>query len=261
MAKRERKTIYTSIPKYLNLSEKIQVKDYGTLSIFPWAKKRIEEMRTSESSYAEEVFVKKCGAFRNSLLRQVFFKVNDRCYFLDFFLPGKNIAIEIDGSYHRKDEVAKRDAIRDSDFRSIGIRTIRFTTAQLFDKDFKDKYYLPAMEYVGKRANPKIGITSHQVKLSHAVEELKKCGNDEAVEIRSKSTAFLRAISHDSAPAKNAADQAILCEFYDIKAAKNLMVMPRFVGIMKQMRKKEKAWINKLEAACLVCRADRVIEI
>ena len=261
MAKRERKTIYTSIPKYLNLSERIQVKDYGTLSIFPWAKKRIAEMRTSESSYAEEVFVNKCGAFRDSLIRQVFFKVNDRCYFLDFFMPGHNIAIEIDGSYHQKDDVAKRDAIRDSDFRSIGIRTIRFTTAQLFDKDFKEKYYLPAMGYVGKRANPKVAITSHQVRLKRAVDELKKCGSSEAVEIRSKSTAFLRAISHDTAPAKFAADQGVLCQFYDIKDEKHLMIMPRFIGSMRNMKKKERAWVKTLEAACLVCRADRVIEV
>ena len=55
--------------------------------------------------------------------KQVFFRINGSAYFLDFYIPSKNIAIEIDGKYH--DTQKLYDAKRNKDFRAIGIGTIR----------------------------------------------------------------------------------------------------------------------------------------
>lgn len=55
--------------------------------------------------------------------KQVFFRINDKSYFLDFYIPEYNVAIEIDGGIHKKQK--KYDSDRDNVFRRIGIETIR----------------------------------------------------------------------------------------------------------------------------------------
>lgn len=74
--------------------------------------------------------------FENILIRnnikydkQVFFKINDNNYFLDFYLPTLHIAIEIDGSSHKHQK--KYDKDRDKLFSYIGIKTIRISNANV----------------------------------------------------------------------------------------------------------------------------------
>ena len=74
---------------------------------------------------------------------QVYFRISGRSYFLDFFLPKYNLAIEIDGGYHK----ARRyeDKHRDMDFSHIGIRTIRIPSKDVLKGNFleslRKKYY------------------------------------------------------------------------------------------------------------------------
>lgn len=46
-----------------------------------------------------------------------------RIYFADFYIPQYGLIVEIDGVTHHKQE--EHDRVRDADFLSIGIRTIR----------------------------------------------------------------------------------------------------------------------------------------
>lgn len=54
---------------------------------------------------------------------QVYFNIFGRSYYLDYYIPHRRLAIEIDGGYHKDNK--KHDNIRDKDFNKIGIRTIR----------------------------------------------------------------------------------------------------------------------------------------
>lgn len=81
--------------------------------------------------------------FDEKPIRQAYFRIRKRSYFLDFFFPSRMLAIEIDGSVHRTQK--EYDRRRDADFRSIGIRTIRVKNkdvmnGKLYEKIFKKLY-------------------------------------------------------------------------------------------------------------------------
>ena len=91
----------------------------------------------------EKVTAQMLTRFDDRPVRQAFFMIRKRCYFLDFFFPERMVAVEIDGSVHRLKKA--HDKQRDADFRSIGIRTIRISNkdvmeGKLYEKLFKGLY-------------------------------------------------------------------------------------------------------------------------
>lgn len=91
----------------------------------------------------EKVTAQMLTRFDDRPVRQAFFMIRKRCYFLDFFFPERMVAVEIDGSVHRFKKAHDRQ--RDADFRSIGIRTIRISnkdvmSGKLYEKLFKGLY-------------------------------------------------------------------------------------------------------------------------
>lgn len=73
------------------------------------------------------------------ITEQVFFSINGRMYFLDFFIPSKHVAIEVDGGYHKLKAAKEHDRQRDIDFFSIGIMTVRVKNSDIDKKGFRDK--------------------------------------------------------------------------------------------------------------------------
>lgn len=71
---------------------------------------------------------------RTDTQEQVFFRINGRSYFLDFYLPKYRMAIEIDGGYHKMQR--ERDRERDRDFNEIGVRTIRINSKAVLEGKF-----------------------------------------------------------------------------------------------------------------------------
>ena len=57
-------------------------------------------------------------------------------YILDFFIPSKNIAIELDGSQHFESEAKKADELRDLDLQTMGIKVIRYQNIDI-NKNFE----------------------------------------------------------------------------------------------------------------------------
>lgn len=91
----------------------------------------------------EKVTAQMLTRFDDRPVRQAFFMIRKRCYFLDFFFPERMVAVEIDGSVHKFKKAHDRQ--RDADFRSIGIRTIRISnkdvmSGKLYEKLFKGLY-------------------------------------------------------------------------------------------------------------------------
>ncbi len=52
-------------------------------------------------------------------------------YILDFYIPNKRLAIEIDGKIHLKSEVRIKDKNRDAFLNENGIKVIRFTNEEI----------------------------------------------------------------------------------------------------------------------------------
>ena len=91
----------------------------------------------------EKVTAQMLTRFDDRPVRQAFFMIRKRYYFLDFFFPERMVAVEIDGSVHKLKKAHDRQ--RDADFRSIGIRTIRISNkdvmeGKLYEKLFKGLY-------------------------------------------------------------------------------------------------------------------------
>lgn len=57
-------------------------------------------------------------------------------YIADFYCHQKKIVIEIDGSQHYEDEFAAYDKSRSEYFKTLGIRTIRFSNREV-NQDFR----------------------------------------------------------------------------------------------------------------------------
>lgn len=253
------RVIYTSIPRYISLRKSIDVRDYKLLPNYSWAKKRVEEMSSEESSFAEEVFMDICNSYRYNLFRQVFFRIDGKCYFLDFFITNNRIAIEIDGSYHKRPEIAEKDRARDAAFRSIGIRTIRFTTEQMRDPEFREKYLNVELRKLGAAVPKERKITPQQLKLQKIIAKLSDCPNNCRVEVRSDSMPLLRSISHGDTFSPKAKNKALLGQFYDLKREKGLAVLPRFTGNVSSMKKHDLLWVAELERKCLRKETEMVI--
>ena len=87
----------------------------------------------------ERVTAQMLARFDDKPVRQAFFMIRKRCYFLDFFFPERMVAVEIDGSVHKLKKAHDRQ--RDADFRSIGIRTIRIKNNDVMDGKLYDKLF------------------------------------------------------------------------------------------------------------------------
>lgn len=87
----------------------------------------------------EKVTAQMLSRFEDRPVRQAYFKIRGRSYFLDFFFPERMVAVEVDGSVHRLTK--DHDRQRDADFRSIGIRTIRIKNKDVMGGRLYEKLY------------------------------------------------------------------------------------------------------------------------
>ena len=58
-------------------------------------------------------------------------------YIVDFYIDSAKMIIELDGSQHYSEEGEEKDIIRDSYFKRIGIKVLRYTNRQINER-FKD---------------------------------------------------------------------------------------------------------------------------
>ena len=128
--------IYTSV-KGLRI-DGVETVGIEKLAIADKIRERQDVLR-KRSTYPEKVSSSLMQLFDDRPLRQAYFRIRGRSYFLDFFFPLRMIAVEIDGSSHygRKEYDRRRDA----DFRSIGIRTIRIKNKDVMNGKLFEKFY------------------------------------------------------------------------------------------------------------------------
>ena len=247
--KAKKKTIYTSLVKCVSLAKNISVLDYSLLPNHDWIKNRAQEMLDKDSSPAEKKFMELCRSFQFNLLRQVYFNIDGRGYFLDFFLPKKNLAIEIDGRYHNADSQKIYDRNRDEAFLSIGIRTIRFTTDEMRDSDFYEKYYCPRLKNLGYVIRPVDNVSKHHSQLIRVANMLDVMPENSTLEVQSTSTSILYAISARNAQKKRSGYQLLL-RIYETAKRKKVRIVTKFIGKAEKMKPKDKAYFERRRKIC-----------
>ena len=153
---------------------------------------------------------------------QPFFMIDQKGYFLDFFIPELNIAIELNGDSHRSREAHNHDMYRDYIFRNIGIQTIRITNCEVYQDDFKVKmnvyvnacingdydgfkyYETPnCVKFDGK-------LTPYQTFFTKLDEILRQCENNKKVLLKTSETYIMYALYHMCELSNDAANRTFI---------------------------------------------------
>lgn len=116
---------------------KSYIEDYAIISKFshlPFSKREWIETRRYELQFSANKYEHYVGEYllshNVSFIHQAPFIINGKIYFLDFFIPSLRIAIEVDGASHEYSWKHEKDKDRDSNFKSIGIKTIRISNSE-----------------------------------------------------------------------------------------------------------------------------------
>ena len=144
-------TVYTSLQGF-KLKNR-QVKGCNELNdeLVEWITEKSATLLTRKNT-AELLAGKELMRLYGEVHQQVYFRIFGRSYFLDYYLPKEKIAVEIDGSYHKDRKM--EDKQRDSDFLTIGIRTIRIKSSVVLSGKFTD-CFLSAVSSLKKKAKKK----------------------------------------------------------------------------------------------------------
>ena len=104
-------------------------------------KKAMKERLTSLSQQLRKNMTKEEKHLWYDFLKQLPVTVNRQKiignYIVDFYIDSAKIIIELDGSQHYSEEGEAKDIIRDSYFKRIGIKVLRYTNRQINER-FKD---------------------------------------------------------------------------------------------------------------------------
>lgn len=129
--------IYTSIDNFKLKNWEVRFYKELTENFVDWIEEttcKLFQKRNNVELKASELLKEKFAV----VYEQPYFMIRGRSYFLDFYLPEHKIAIEIDGVCHKYRRV--EDKQRDSNFRSIGINTIRIDAKDVFNGTFLDAF-------------------------------------------------------------------------------------------------------------------------
>lgn len=264
--------VYTTIDDvFLNDGYICKSYKYLNLGLQAWAESHTLELM-NRSTNAEKKFSSILEEMNYDFYEQAFFKINDKCYFLDFYIPSMNIAFEINGGIHKYS--MWEDSKRDADFNRIGIKTIRLTNREVYLPNIKEiiktsiskayeglwdvtSYYRTAM---ANKFDDK--LTINQKFLLSAIDGIKNVKDNSTVLIKSTASYLLPVLNHLKEENINYYEnkELIIC-FYKIVSSKNIKYDIIFDGTRKNIRGRLKHFINKLYKSPIVKVHDVVIKI
>ena len=114
--------------------EKIKNGEKSYIPVKYWAEYNEGILKTKITKEENIVFKNLRKKDKSKAVKQKHFRINGRSYFADIYIPNKKIVIEVDGGYHETRK--EKDKLRDADFASIGIRTIRIPNEAIYDNSF-----------------------------------------------------------------------------------------------------------------------------
>lgn len=193
--------VYTTLENFKS-TPNVEVNHYSKLSdsFVSWIDKT-SKTNEEKSTEPEREFKRLLESQNIVFEYQPFFKINNKNYFLDFFFPDINIAIEINGTSHLKK--IDYDFGRDKDFESIGIKTIWLSNRDVYEKDILSKLnrYIRKISKGAKDTTDYFKIspinsisnklTYNQKSLFCVIDKIKKCNKNSRVLIKTDMTYIL----------------------------------------------------------------------
>lgn len=254
-------TVYTTVDN-LKLNKDVQVKSYKELneSFVEWIEKRCFELIKGKT-FAEIKFAQIMKDQPNEIIEQAFFKIGEKSYFLDFFMPDRNIAFEINGGVHANKEQEKHDWDRDIYFKKIGITTIRLSNRDVYRKDIKQRLndlFRQAIEgkydfsefYCTPNINKYNGkMTINQKGITLAIKKLKRVPDGSSILIKTDMSYLICVLNGlDTSKYEN---KEYLDDYYNLLKNKNLFVRVIYFGDYKKtwymLHKKMKKAIDDID--------------
>ena len=254
-------TVYTTVDN-LKLNKDVQVKSYKELneSFVEWIDKRSFELIKGKT-FAEIKFAQIMKDQPNEIIEQAFFKIGEKSYFLDFFMPDHNIAFEINGGVHANKEQEKHDWDRDIYFKKIGITTIRLSNRDVYRKDIKQRLndlFRQAIEgkydfsefYCTPNINKYNGkMTINQKGITLAIKKLKRVPDGSSILIKTDMSYLICVLNGlDTSKYEN---KEYLDDYYNLLKNKNLFVIVIYFGDYKKtwymLHKKMKKAIDDID--------------
>lgn len=99
-----------------------------------WIETTRYQLQNSANIY-EKTFAEYLHNKKIEFIHQAPYVIDNKIYFLDFYLKDYNIAVELDGQYHDSQYQHDKDKYRDELFKSISIKTIRINNSEVKDKN------------------------------------------------------------------------------------------------------------------------------
>lgn len=208
------------------------------------------------------------------VIEQPYFKINDKGYFLDFYLPQYGLAFELNGKVHKGQKNEEYDISRDYAFHSIGIKTIRLSNRDIYCEDIKSKINMWANEALSGNFDPSLyykrpnanKFEGKDTRFQNFHKKLNKILSssiyrNKTVLIETDYTYFCMVLDNKRYDTSYLANKDLVSEYFDIIESNNVSVYTLFVGNMNNMgRKNLNDWLvhnNKSVAR----KIDKVIRI
>lgn len=247
--------VYTTLDN-LNIGMFVNVKSYKALDekYQKWIEEKTSELLKNRT-YPEK---KLSSILKESIYHveeQPFFLINGKGYFLDFFIPEFNVAIELNGDVHRSTLSHAYDWRRDSAFFNIGIKTIRLANREVYLKDFKERldvYFNRAVKnqkdstryydkpncvkFEGKR-------TKFQVFFDNLLKEINSMPNGSSILIKTKETYIYRFVNKRYSKNDDCENKDRILKIKQAVKDKGMILKSKFNGNTSNMKGKKKTSI------------------
>ena len=241
--------VYTTESDFESPYSGVREYDYRELgeNYSKWIEETQRKLLANRTSH-ERKFSQILSQSKVKVVEQPYFKINDKGYFLDFYIPQYNLAFELNGKVHKGEEREFYDADRDWAFHSIGIKTIRVSNLDIDSDDIKIKinewaklaisgYFDPALYYRRSNTRKFDGKETTFEKLHKRINNIISKGKytGKSVLIVSSHTYFCSVLSEKRYNTSGNINKKYIDEFFDIIEINDVKVGIYFSGNTSNM--------------------------
>ena len=206
---------------------------------------------------------------------EVFFKIEGKKYFVDFFSPEYMIAFEIDGGYHKSFQTLVHDFNRDEAFLGIGITTLRYTNAQLtlpniksiINKDFRaaleGTFDISKYHFTTNTNKHLLKETTAQKALKSILKKIEKLNDNIELCIEVDLSHLLTVLQNEDYKSKANywQDYEIIEKFYKLIEGKNIKHAVIYKGKNKKLRNRYRYRVKELNNYITIdCRTFKLLD-
>lgn len=242
MAKKNLHKVLTSLPVQINLGRDVVVTSYRNSPYYGWAREMLLDRNTRRPIVSDAVFERLARQFRRTIYRNVYFRIDDKNFFADFYVVKDNVAIIVGGATPSSDFERRCNVQRDSYFKSVGIEVVNCTCEEINREDFFRGVYAFRVADLGIDTIPVPGSVHRRKNIMKAITALKLTRENTVLEMQSDNYKFLQDVSRRFLK-EGTDDSDILSEFFDVRRKRGITVVGRYVGDMDVLDGNQRRWV------------------